>query len=81
MSSPKIRHLAALVVSLALAASVPGAAMANAGGVPNANANANANAGGVPNANSKACPGKGKGNGPKKSAPNSKGKKCGFQKV
>jgi hypothetical protein len=64
MRSRRIRHLAALVVSLALAGSVPGAAIADQGGVPNPN--------------SKQCPSKGKGT--TKSPPNDKGKKCGFHK-
>jgi hypothetical protein len=67
MNSLKTKRLAAVVTSLALVGSVPVTA-------------AVADAGGVPNSHSKACPGKGKGKGPTKSAPNSKGKKCGFNR-
>lgn len=55
-----------LVTGAALAASLPVASSF-------------ADQGGTPNAHSKACPTKAKGKGPKKSAHNSKGKKCGFQ--
>jgi hypothetical protein len=66
MKTRKTRTVATLVTSAALALSFPAAgAFADKGGVPNANSN-------------KPCPAKGKGKGPKKSAPNTKGKKCGF---
>lgn len=71
MKSRTTHKLAALVTGAALAFSFPVASsVGNPGGVPN---------GGV--GSSKACPGKGdQGKGPKKSAPNGKGKKCGFEK-
>jgi hypothetical protein len=65
MSTAFRRRLVAFVSAAALCVAVPGAALADQGGVPHS---------------SKACPSKGKGNGPKKDAPNDKGKKCGFKK-
>jgi hypothetical protein len=70
------RRIAVLAISSALALSFPVASsVANPGGVPNDG-----------NGNSKACDNvgkstsKGKAKGPKKSAPNDKGWKCGFEK-
>jgi hypothetical protein len=58
-----MHKVAALATGVALALSFPAASTANKGGVPNSD---------------KPCPAKGKGKGPKKPAPNDKGKKCGF---
>jgi hypothetical protein len=69
------RKFAALATTVALAFAFPAAVAANKGGVPNAHSNGHGK-GHV----SKPCKGKGKGNGPKKPAPNSHGKKCGFHK-
>jgi hypothetical protein len=60
-----MRKVAVLVTGAALAVSIPVASSF-------------ADTGGVPNAHSGTCPTKSKGKGPKRSAPNSKGKKCGF---
>jgi hypothetical protein len=59
------RKLVALVGAAALCVAVPGAALADQGGVPHS---------------TKPCKSKANGNGPKKDAPNTKGKKCGFKK-
>jgi hypothetical protein len=59
------RKLIATVAAVALGVSVP-AASAIQGGIP---------------ASTKPCPGKAQGNGPKKGAPNTKGKKCGFNRT
>jgi hypothetical protein len=56
------RKSVAIITAGALAIAVP-AAVADQGGVPH---------------NTKPCPTKSKGNGPKKPAPNTHGKKCGF---
>ena len=65
------RTIAVLVTGAALALSLPVASsVANRGGVPNGG-----------NGSSQPCPHKGNGNGPKKPAPNSQGKKCGFDKT
>jgi hypothetical protein len=76
MKTRMVRKIAVLVTGSALALSFPVASsVANPGGVPNDG-----------NGNSKACDNvgkstsKGKAKGPKKSAPNSKGNKCGFKK-
>jgi hypothetical protein len=76
MKTRMMRKIAVLVTGSALALSFPVASsVANPGGVPNDG-----------NGNSKACDNvgkstsKGKAKGPKKSAPNSKGNKCGFKK-
>jgi hypothetical protein len=63
------RRLVALAgaAALSVAVAVPGAALADRGGVPH-------------NPHMKPCPSKSKGNGPKKDAPNDKGKKCGFHR-
>jgi hypothetical protein len=59
-----MRTAAVLATGAAMALSFPLAgAVADQGGVPHS---------------SKPCPTKSKGHGPKKSAPNDKGKKCGF---
>ncbi len=63
-----MRKLAALVTGVALAFSFPVASSLG-------------DAGGVPNSHAKPCKTKTKGNGPKKPAPNNKGKKCGFNTV
>jgi hypothetical protein len=68
MSTAFRRRLVALVSAAALGVAVPTAALANQGGVPN-------------NPHNKPCPSKSKGHGPKKSAPNNKGKKCGFNRA
>jgi hypothetical protein len=60
-----MRKVAALVTGVALAFSFPVASSV-------------ADRGGIPNSNSKPCKAKGKGT--TKTAPNSKGKKCGFNK-
>jgi hypothetical protein len=66
MKSRTMRKLAVLATGAAMAISLPVASsVADQGGVPH---------------NSKPCPTKSKGHGPKKSAPNDKGKKCGFNK-
>jgi hypothetical protein len=62
-----MRKVAVLVTGSALALSFPVASSV-------------ANQGGVPNSHSGTCKSKGQGNGPKKPAPNDKGKKCGFNK-
>ena len=54
-----------MVGAAALCVAVPGAALADQGGVPHS---------------TKPCKSKANGNGPKKDAPNDKGKKCGFKK-
>jgi hypothetical protein len=72
MKTRMMRKLAALMTASALALALPVASsVANPGGVPNNG-----------NGHSKACDnvGKSQGNGPKKSAPNGKGWKCGFAK-
>jgi hypothetical protein len=71
MKTRMMRKIAVLVTGSALALSFPVASsVANPGGVPNDG-----------NGHSKACPGKGsQGKGPKSSAPNNKGWKCGFKK-
>jgi len=71
MKTRMMRKLAVLVTGSALALSLPVASsVANQGGVPNGG-----------NGTSKPCPHKGsQGKGPKKSAPNDKGRKCGFEK-
>jgi hypothetical protein len=61
------RKLIALVSAAALCLAVPAAALADQGGVPH-------------NPKHKDCKSKVHGNGPKKDAPNDKGKKCGFKK-
>jgi hypothetical protein len=66
MKSRTMRRVAVLVTGAALAVSVPVASsVADQGGVPH---------------NNKPCPSKSKGHGPKKPAPNSNGKKCGFNR-
>jgi hypothetical protein len=73
MKTRMMRKIAVLVAGSALALSFPiASSVANPGGVPNDG-----------NGHSKACDnvGKSKGNGPKKSAPNGKGWKCGFEKA
>jgi hypothetical protein len=65
MSTAFRRRLVAFVSAAALCVAVPGAALADKGGFPHS---------------SKPCKTKAKGNGPKKDAPNTKGKKCGFKK-
>jgi hypothetical protein len=67
MSTALRRKLIALVSAAALCVAVPGAALANQGGIPN-------------NPHEKPCPSKSKGHGPKKGAHNDKGKKCGFNR-
>jgi hypothetical protein len=67
MSTRFRSRLVALVSAAALCVTVPTAALANQGGVPN-------------NPHGKSCPSKGKGHGPKKGAHNDKGKKCGFNR-
>jgi hypothetical protein len=67
MSTALRRRLIALVSAAALTVAVPTAALADAGGVPH-------------NPHGKPCPSKSRGQGPKKDAPNEKGKKCGFFK-
>ena len=72
MKTRMIRKIAVLVTGSALALSFPiASSVANTGGVPNTGGG-----------HSKACDnvGKSKGNGPKRSAPNDKGSKCGFHK-
>jgi hypothetical protein len=67
-----LRKIAVLVTGSALALSFPiASSVANPGGNPNNG-----------KGHSKACDnvGKSQGNGPKRSAPNSKGWKCGFDK-
>ncbi len=66
MKTQTMRRLAALVTGAALAFSFPVASSV-------------ADRGGVPNAKSKPCKKKGKGT--TKTAPNNKGKKCGFKKT
>jgi hypothetical protein len=72
MSTRLMRRFAVLLTASALAISLPVAgSVANQGGVPNGG-----------NGQSKPCPHKGtQGKGPKKSAPNGHGKKCGFHKA
>jgi hypothetical protein len=66
MKSRTLRRVAVLVTGAALAISVPVASsVADQGGVPH---------------NTKPCPTKSKGKGPKKEAPNTNGKKCGFNR-
>ena len=60
------RKLVALATAAALALALPTAALGDRGGVPHS---------------TKPCPSKSKGKGPKKAAPNGKGKKCGFNRV
>jgi hypothetical protein len=60
----RTRRLAALVTCLGIAAAFPVASFADKGGVPH----------GV-----KACPAKKAKKHPKKPAPNTRGKKCGFE--
>jgi hypothetical protein len=69
MSTALRRRLVALAgaAALCVAVAVPGAALADRGGNPH-------------NPHLKPCPSKSKGHGPKKSAPNDKGKKCGFNR-
>jgi hypothetical protein len=67
MKSRMIRKLAVLGTGAALALSLP---VASAVG----------DQGGVPNSNSTTCPSKAKGHGPKKSAKNDNGRKCGFHR-
>ena len=71
MKTRMMRKIAVLVTGSALALSLPVASsVANSGGVPNGG-----------NGHSNACPHKGsQGHGPKKSAPNGRGNKCGFDK-
>jgi hypothetical protein len=65
MKSRTMRRVAVLATGVAMAISFPVASsVADQGGTPH---------------NSKPCPTKSKGHGPKKSAPNDKGKKCGFK--
>ncbi len=73
MKTATMRKLGALTTGVALAFSFPAASLADKGGVPNANSE-------KPKVK-KPCPAKGKGNGPKKPAPNTNGKKCGFHKA
>jgi hypothetical protein len=58
------RKSVAVLAAAALALAAP-AAFADKGGVPHS---------------TKPCPSKAKGKGPKKAAPNQKGKKCGFNR-
>jgi hypothetical protein len=67
MSTALRRRLIALVSAAALCVAVPTSALADQGGVPN-------------NPHNKPCPSKSKGHGPKRDAPNDKGKKCGFHR-
>jgi hypothetical protein len=60
----RTRKLAAFVTCLGIAAAVPAMSSADKGGVPNGD---------------KPCPTQKAKKHPKKPAPNSKGKKCGFQ--
>jgi hypothetical protein len=60
------RKVIAGIVAVALGASIP-VAFANPGGVPN-------------NPHGKACPNKARGQGPMRTAPNMKGRKCGFNR-
>ena len=71
MKSRMMRKVAVLLTGSALALSFPVAnSVANSGGIPNGG-----------NGASKPCPHKGsQGKGPKKSAPNGNGRKCGFVK-
>lgn len=66
MSTALRRRLIALVSAAALCVAVPTAALADQGGVPH---------------NTKPCPSKSQGQGPKKAPHNTKGKKCGFNRV
>jgi hypothetical protein len=67
MRGRAITRLATLAASaaLALGAAVPATGVADTGGVPHT---------------TQACPGKGHGHGPKHAAPNSHGRKCGFNR-
>ena len=60
------RRMIALLTAGAFALAMPTAGVADRGGVPNAH--------------SGVCVCKGKGAGPKREAPNDKGKKCGFHR-
>jgi hypothetical protein len=61
------RKSVAILTATTLALTAPAAAIAGQGGVPNS---------------TKPCPGKAtKAQGPKKGAPNTKGKKCGFNRT
>ncbi len=62
----KHQKLTALAATSALALSIPGAALADKGGVPHS---------------SKPCPSKSQSKKEKKTPKNTKGKKCGFQRT
>jgi hypothetical protein len=71
MSTAFRRRLVAFVSVAAVCVAVPGAALADRGGVPNGNAKA-----------CKSLPSQAKAQGPKKFQPtNNKGKKCGLHRV